>query len=193
VTTNCSGCHGIDGNTGVRYFPRVAGLDAAYAEKKMAEFKQSLPPRVDELYGWILNGIGEKRVTGTLTHNGWVNMIGMAHATKPDATKEATAWYAKQSRAPGHGGDKALIPRGQDLFTKGVPDLQIPPCLICHGQDAQGAGSAPRLGGQNDEYIEAQIAKFRRGDRKHAPEMTVVARELNAEQARAVAAYLQSK
>ena len=193
VTTNCSGCHGIDGNTGLRYIPRLAGLDSTYAEKKMAEFTESPPPRVDELYGWILNGISEKRVTRTLAHDEWVNMIGIAHTTKPDVIKEAIAWYAKQSPAPGHRRDKKLMQQGQDLFTKGVPDLQILPCMSCHGQNAEGAASVPRLGGQNGEYIEAQMAKFRRGDRKHAPEMTMVARELNAEQAHAVAAYLQSK
>ena len=193
VTTNCSGCHGIDGNTELRYFPRLAGLDSAYAEKKMAEFNETPPPSVDELYSWMQKAFGEKKAALNLTHNERVNMVGVAHDTRPDVIKEAVTWYAKQSPAPGHGGDKALMQQGQDLFTKGVPDQQILPCMSCHGQDAQGGASVPRLGGQNAEYIEAQMVKFRRGDRKHAPEMTMVARELNPEQARAVAVYLQSK
>jgi hypothetical protein len=40
--------------------------------------------------------------------------------------------------------------------------------------------------------MEGQLVKFRKGDRSHAPEMTVVTRDLDPEQARAVAAYLQS-
>jgi cytochrome c553 len=193
VTTNCSGCHGINGNTDLRYFPRLAGLNSTYAEKKLAEFNEAPPPRVDEVYSWMQRAFGERKSTGNLTHDERVNMIGVAHSTRPEDMKEALLWYARQSPEPGHGGDKALIREGQELFTKGVPDQQILPCVSCHGQNAEGEASAPRLGGQNAEYIQAQVAKFRRGDRKHAPEMTMVARDLNAEQARAVAAYLQSK
>jgi hypothetical protein len=41
----------------------------------------------------------------------------------------------------------------------------------------------------------SQLAKFRAGDRQHAPEMTVVTKNLDSdsEEARAVAAYLQSR
>jgi cytochrome c553 len=52
---------------------------------------------------------------------------------------------------------------------------------------------APRLAGQNAEYTEDQLTKFRKGDRRHSPEMTMVTRDLDADQAKAAAAYLQSK
>jgi cytochrome c553 len=45
VSTNCSGCHGIDGNAELAYFPRLAGLDAAYMKKKVGEFNESPPTR----------------------------------------------------------------------------------------------------------------------------------------------------
>jgi cytochrome c553 len=54
-------------------------------------------------------------------------------------------------------------------------------------------GFAPHLAGQNAEYIEGQLAKFRQGDRRHAPEMTMVTRDLDPDQARAVAAYLHAQ
>lgn len=193
VTTNCSGCHGIDGNSELRYFPRLAGLDPAYAEKKMAEFKETPSPKVDDLYGWMVNGIGEKKSDENLTRNERINMIGPAHAAKPEAIKQAVQWYSQQRPAPGRRGDAALMQQGQELFTKGVPDQGILPCMSCHGQDAEGQGTVPRLAGQNAEYTEAQMNKFRQGDRKHAPEMTMVAKELNPGQARAVAVYLESK
>jgi cytochrome c553 len=65
--------------------------------------------------------------------------------------------------------------------------------MTCHGAAAEGKGPAPRLAGQNAEYIEGQLAKFRSGDRTHAPEMTMVTRDLDPEQAHAAAAYLQSR
>ena len=193
VTNYCSGCHGIDGNTELPYFPRLAGLDPAYAEKKLAQFQETPSPSVDELYSWTVKELGDKKSAGNLTRNERINMEGVAHAARAEATKQAVLWYAEQCRAPGHGGNKALIQEGKELFTKGVPELKILPCMSCHGQDAQGKSPAPRLAGQNAGYIEAQLDKFRKGDRQHAPEMTMVTRDLNPEQARAVAVYLQSR
>jgi cytochrome c553 len=193
VTRNCSGCHGIDGNAELRYFPRIAGLDPAYAEKKLAEFKESPSPTVDQIFSLIAASFGRSKATGNFTPAERTNMIGMAHAVKPELMKQAVQWYAKQSPSPGDGRNDAQTQQGKEIFEKGVPDQQVLACASCHGQAAQGTASAPRLAGQNAEYVEAQMDKFRKGDLKHAPEMTMVAKEVNAVQARAVAAYLQCK
>ena len=198
VTENCSGCHEIDGNAQLSYFPRVAGLDPAYAKKKLAQFAESPSPPVDDLLHLVASAMDGHKVdghatAGNNTPNERINMLGMAHAVKPEALQEAVEWYAKQSPAPGHGRNTALIQQGEEIFAKGVPDQHIIPCITCHGQSAQGQSSVPRLAGQNSAYLVAQLDKFRRGDRKHAPEMTMEVRELNPEQARAVSAYVQSK
>ena len=192
VTMNCSGCHKIDGNAELPYVPRLAGLDTAYAEKKMAEYTEGAAPATDELYGLIMNALDEKpRVN--LTSNEQVYMVGPAHAVTLEQAKQALQWYAKQCPTPGRHRDNALTQQGKQIFEKGVPDQQILACASCHGQNAQGQGTAPLLAGQNAEYVQGQMDKFRKGDRKHAPEMTMVAKEITAEQAHAVAAYLQSK
>ena len=193
VTTYCSGCHGIDGNAQLPYFPKLAALDAKYAEWKLAAFDETASPPVDELYGVMLKVVGAKKGASNVTRNERINMEGVVHAANPEAIKEAVLWYAKQPPAPGRGAHGALTEEGRELFAKGLPSQKILACMTCHGPDAQGKGAAPRLAGQNAEYIEAQLDKFRRGDRKHAPEMTMVTRDLDPEQAHAVAAYLQSK
>ena len=193
VTTNCSGCHGIDGNAQLAYFPRVAGLEAAYAEKKLSAFAETPSPPVDEFYHIIVSSITGHKALENSTANERINMLGVAHAVKPEVLKEAVDWYAKQSPEPGHGGNAALIEQGQQIFVKGVPEQHIMACMGCHGQSAQGQSSVPRLAGQNAEYLVAQLEKFRRGDHKHAPEMTMAVRDLNTTQARAVAAYLQAR
>jgi cytochrome c553 len=191
VTSYCSGCHGIDGNTQLPYFPKLAGIDAAYAEKKLTAFREVSPP-TDELFFEILKLSGKKKDAGNVSRQERINMEGVAHASKPEVIKQAVQWYAKQPRAPGHSGNKALIEQGNDRFLNGLPAQKVIACKTCHGVDAQGKGPAPSLAGQNAEYIESQLTKFRQGDRRHAPEMTIVTRDLDAEQARAVAAYLQS-
>ena len=54
VTSYCSGCHGVDGNTALPYFPKLAGLNATYAEKKMTAFREPSGPPVDEFVWWVL-------------------------------------------------------------------------------------------------------------------------------------------
>jgi len=51
----------------------------------------------------------------------------------------------------------------------------------------------PRLAGQNAAYVVGQPALFRSGAHRQSPDMTAVARNLEDGQARAVAAYLQSR
>lgn len=193
VTTYCSGCHGIDGNSQLPYIPKLAGLDPTYAEKKLGAFKEPASPPVDELYWWTVKEIGAKKEADNVTREERINMEGVAHAAKPEVIREAVLWYSTQTPARGHSANKTVIERGRNLFMNGLPAQKVLACTTCHGLDAQGKGLAPRLAGQNGEYIEGQLDKFRKGDRRHAPEMTMVTRDLDPEQAHAVAAYLQSK
>jgi cytochrome c553 len=193
VTTYCSGCHRVDGNSQLPYFPKLAGLDAKYAEKKLTAFKEPATPPVDELLAWTLKSITAKKDPVNVTHNERIDMEGVAHAAKADVIKEAVDWYAKQTPFRGHSSDKAAMVTGGNLFLHGVPEQKILACATCHGANAQGQGPAPRLAGQNAEYIEGQLDKFRKGDRRHAPEMTMVTRDLDREQAHAAAVFLQSR
>lgn len=193
VTTYCSGCHGIDGNAQLPYIPKLAGLDAAYMEKKLTAFKEPVSPAVDELLLPVSKLFEDKKDPGNVSREERINMEGVAHAAKPETIDEAVRWYAKQPPAPGRSGNQALIEKGGQLFMNGMPAQKVLPCKSCHGTDAKGKGMAPRLAGQNAEYVEIQLAKFRKGDRRHAPEMTMVTRDLDAEQSRAAAAYVQSR
>ena len=193
VTAYCSGCHGVDGNTALPYFPKLAGLNATYAEKKMTAFREPSGPPVDEFVWWVLKVSGSKKGAGNVTRQERMNMEGVAHAETAEQIKAAVEWYAKQSPSPGHSGNKALVAQGKELFEKGVPAQKVLACATCHGPDAAGKGTAPRLAGQNAEYLVDQLEKFSRGDRRHSPEMTMVTRDLDADQARAAAAYLQSR
>jgi cytochrome c553 len=193
VTNYCSGCHGVDGNSQTPYFPKLGGLDANYAGKKMGAFKEPNGPPVDELFWWTLQVAGSRKGPGNVTSDERNNMEGVAHAATPAVLKEAVEWYAKQAPARGHGkGASTLMEEGRTLLTKGMPEQKILACAACHGPNAEGKGAAPRLAGQNAPYMEGQLVKFRKGDRSHSPEMTMVTRDLDPAQAHAAAVYLQS-
>ncbi len=191
VTWNCSGCHDIDGNAQLPYFPRLAGLNAPYAEQRMAEFGAAAPPPVDELFYRITTLAEGKAGASRLQER--INMIGSAHAITAHETKTAIAWYAMQKPAPGRSGNPALIQQGQTLYVNGLPAQGLPACQSCHGAQAEGKAKIPRLAGQNGTYVLNELEKFHAGDRQHAPEMTMVAQHVDTEAFRALAAYLQSR
>jgi len=191
VTWNCSGCHGIDGNTQPSFFPRLAGLNALYAEQRMAEFRATAPPPVDELF-YRITALAEGKA-GASRLQARINMIGSAHAITAGETKTAITWYAMQKPAPGRSGNPALIQLGKKMFLKGLPGQGLPPCQSCHGAQAEGKAKIPRLAGQNGTYVLNELAKFHAGDRQHAPEMTMVAEHVDTEEFRALAVYLQSR
>ena len=115
VTTYCSGCHGVDGNTQLPYFPKLAGLNPTYAEKKLTDFKETPSPPVDELYWSMLKVMGLKRKgPATSTRNERINMEGVAHAANPEAEREAAVWYAQQPSARGDSANKALVEEGRE-------------------------------------------------------------------------------
>jgi cytochrome c553 len=193
VTWNCSGCHGIDGNSQLPYFPRLAGLNAAFAERRIAQFRTDAAPPVDELFYRIVAAVAPSPGAGRRETR--INMIGIGHAITEEETKAAVEWYAKQKPAPGRSGNPALIEWGKEVYLKGLPAQGLPACQACHGPQAEGNGKIPGLAGQNGSYVLGELAKFNAGDRQHAPEMTTVARHLgrDSEEFRALAAYLQSR
>ena len=191
VTWSCSGCHGIDGNAQLRYIPRLAGMNAAYAERRIIEFSTAISPPVDELFYRIAGRTAPK--PGASSFQSRVNMNGMAHSISTEEAKASAAWYASQKPAPGRSGNPVLIEQGQALFLKGLPAEGLVACQTCHGAQAQGKAQTPGLAGQNDSYVLGELEKFKQGDRKHAPEMTIITKNVETEHFRALAAYVQSR
>jgi cytochrome c553 len=193
VTWNCSGCHGVDGNAQLPEFPRLAALNASYIEQRVATFRSAPPPPVDELVYRIVAPAAAKKAAAGSSREALAYMVGIAHAATGAESKDAAAWYASQKAAPGRSANPALVDKGKALFVNGLPAQGVIACQDCHGAQAQGMATFPRLGGQNSAYLVRQLQLFRAGERGHAPEMTSIAQHLDSEQSRAVAAFLQSR
>jgi len=166
----CAACHGVHGHSESPMFPRLDGQTSEYVQAQLKGFREHARGETDaRAYMW---GIASQL---------------------DDATVRALGdYYASQSAAPGRTGDAGLVAKGQIVFERGVPDNGVPACATCHGAKAQGNGTFPRLAGQHEPYLLRQIELFRSGARGNAPVMSAVAHQLSAEQAQAVAAYLQS-
>jgi cytochrome c553 len=192
VTHTCSGCHGLDGQSQLPYIPRLAGLSAAYTERKLARFQTGAAWPVDEAFSRIVhpgNSSKEAQISAAAT----AHMVGLARTVSEEDKKAAAKWYAAQKPARGSSGNRKLIEAGRALFSDGLESQGLTACQACHGAEAQGTEIAPRLAGQNAQYVAAQLSLFRAGGYRQSPEMTAVARSVEGDQARAIAAYLQSR
>jgi cytochrome c553 len=191
VTRYCSGCHGLTGKSQLSYIPRLAGMGAAYLDSKFTAYKAANRAPADEALNRLIHP-GQASQDAGLSTAARAEMVGVAHAVSGKDEKAAIEWYASQQPAPAKDQDAKVIEQGRRLYTEGLQDGGIRACLICHGPTAQGSDTAPRLAGQNAAYLLGQLALFRSGERRDES-MVEIARHLDNDQARALAAYLQSR
>jgi cytochrome c553 len=183
VTSNCSGCHGLDGKMQSPSVPHLAGLNAIYAEERLAEFKADSEPPVDELLRRVVAPSAPQ--AGKSRLQGRINMVGIARAITAEESKAATEWYAAQKPAPGRSGNLAMIKAGKVVYD-GSPAEGVKSCKACHGAHADG------LAGQDRVYLQNSLAGFHAAESENATEMTWVSQRFSSKGFPAIAAYLQS-
>jgi cytochrome c553 len=141
----CAACHGVDGNSLVPMYPKLAGQSAAYIAKQLAEFKAGM-----------MSGGKEGRVDPV--------MGGMTMALSEQDMADLGAYYAAQTSTAGNGSADAL---GKSLYLNGDIERGITACIACHSIDGNGMPSAgfPAVASQNVDYLKGQLTKFRDGTR----------------------------
>jgi cytochrome c553 len=193
VTWNCSGCHGVNGNAEQRRYPKLASLDASYIAERMTAFQKAPAYPVDEVYERIFRPGTMKKINAGSTPEARDDMVGIAHAANSQESLAAAAWYAAQKPGRGQSAASTLIESGKALFANGIADKGVTACEGCHGAQGEGSAAAPRLGGQNREYLAIQLRRFRAGERQHPTEMTSSTTRFDGDQIRALAAFLAAQ
>jgi cytochrome c553 len=171
LTTICSTCHGVDGNSTSSAFPKLTGQQAPYLEQQLRAFKDRKrddPPARAYMFG-ISSQLTEEMVGRLASH------------------------YAALPPMSGKAGDAALVEKGGVIYEEGVPQHGVPACRICHGANAEGKDFYPRLAGQHPEYMLKQLLFFQSGVRGNALIMHAVSDGMTFSDMQAVATYLSSK
>lgn len=167
----CSSCHGAHGKSESPMFPRLDAQVPQYLEAQLKGFRNRRRGETDaQAFMW-----------------------GIASQLDDATIASLAEYYARQSAPAGPASDPALMARGKEIFEHGLPTEGVPACASCHGAQAQGNDTFPRLAGQHDAYLLRQITVFKNGTRGNAPVMSAVAHTLTDEQAKAVAAFLQAQ
>ena len=109
-------------------------------------------------------------------------MEGMIRALSPDERIDIALFLAAQPVA------RQTVKGGQDVTGK---QLYAKLCLACHGATGSGSATIPRLAGQQIEYVEDSLKRYRKGDGERIdPRMAGYTRNLSDADIRHLAAYL---
>lgn len=101
------------------------------------------------------------------------------------------AWFAAQPAKQHRVSDEEIVPVGRYIYRKGNSWSGVPACADCHGADAHGTTTLPRLAGQNSRYLLTQLKDFNQRTRTNDNQaMHLVASRLTEFEAKAVADYL---
>ena len=171
----CATCHGVNGEGNpLMGYPRLAGLPAKYLQTQLNNFATG------------------KRADGTMTP--------ISQSLSVDERRAIAGVYATLGPSGHHESvasarKPAPVMPGETLAVRGRWRDNLPACAQCHGNGARGVGEAfPPLAGQSALYLENQLRAWQSGTREPGPLglMGSIARKLNADDVKAVAAYLSS-
>jgi len=168
ASESCAGCHGVDGNSAVGSFPKLAGQGVPYLVKQIQEIKN-----------------GARNV---------VEMTGLLNGLTDADINNIAAYYNSQVMSGGQA-KEALVEKGEALYRIGNPATSMAACGACHGPAGEGVALAkfPALAGQHADYIATQLKKFRSGERSNDGDgriMRSVAARINDKEIEAVSSYI---
>jgi len=166
----CAACHGPNGVAVVPGAPNLAGQNRRYLESQLLRYQSGA--RVAPL------------MTGQVTNMTPIDLENLA------------AYFGAMPAPVGQAsGDQIAV--GEQIYRGGIADRRVPACTACHSPTGSGNGPAgyPRLGGQQSDYVIAQLTAYREGvratDEAYGNTMRQAVNGLTDGQIRAVASYIQ--
>jgi cytochrome c553 len=164
----CFVCHGMEGESSSEVFPRLAGQHWEYIAKQLENFKS-----------------GKRKSTA---------MADMSAKLTPDEMVALGRFFEKQKPEIEPAKDSDLAGMGKYIYLHGNKFSGVAACASCHGAEAKGTASLPRLAGQYSNYIETQLKQFHQRERTNdnAVMHAIVSKMTPLEMA-AVAEYLSGK
>lgn len=166
VAEICAGCHGMDGNSTVPNFPKLAGRHPEYLVRELRQF---------------VSGRRKSEI-----------MSPIAAALDPDDFKILGAYFGAQKPTTGTVLDVKAAASGRKIYLDGNEEKGLPACAGCHESDGSGGKLFPRLAGQHREYLIEQMLNFKKDVRNDnsARLMREVTKLMSDDDIKAVAEFL---
>jgi cbb3-type cytochrome c oxidase subunit III len=166
----CGACHGMDGNSSDKTYPKLAGQNEAYISRQIKLFQS------------------QKRQNAI--------MMGFAASLSEQDMHDIGAYFFSKASLAGVA-DEKMLERGQALYRGGDAALGVPACMACHGPAGRGMAGAgyPQLAGQWADYIQAKLHDWKNGttwgDDNNAKIMPAIAQRLGDSDIAALASYVE--
>ena len=172
ILSFCSSCHGPGGRSPSSMFPRLAGQQKDYIITQLESFRNDT-----------------RTAPHAQTYLDYLVMWGLVTQLDPANTDAIAAFYASQAPVAGEPATSPDIAAGRKIYAEGIRSAGVPACMSCHGAQAQGNDSIPRLAGQYQAYLARQLEAFAAWARQNVT-MHAVSMNLTPEQINEVTAYL---
>ena len=165
---SCFLCHGAQGESTSEIFPRLAGQHAEYIAKQLGAFQS-----------------GQRKSS---------TMADMVAKLTPDEMLALGRYYEKLPTQPAPSKEPQLAAMGQYIYQNGNKFSGVPACASCHGPEAQGTATLPRLASQIPGYIHTQLKSFNKRERTNDNAvMHAVVEKMTELEMVAVAEFVSSK
>ncbi|GAM54644.1 cytochrome c4 [Vibrio ishigakensis] len=145
----CAACHGVDGNSMITTYPKLAGQHAKYLEKQLKDLKLG--------------------ATSGGKQGRWdPAMSAMALPLSEEDMADISAYYASlpisENTTP-----ENVVEQGRELYLAGDAERGITACVACHGPRGNGTSLSgfPKISGQHADYIKASLQKFASAERNN--------------------------
>jgi cytochrome c553 len=167
VSGSCFLCHGMQGESATELFPRLAGQNAEYLVKQLANFKSG--ERKSEVM---------PRMVTQLTRED-MRALGL--------------YFSRQASPPHAPADPRLAAKGEAIYRRGGGATEVAACIGCHGERGLGSETLPRLAGQVAGYLATQLRNFGKRVRTNDNAvMHTIAAKMTEAEILAVAEYLSA-
>ena len=164
----CFVCHGAEGESASEVFPRLAGQHWEYIAKQLENFKS-----------------GKRKSTA---------MADMVAKLTPEDMVALGQYFEKQKVDTEPAKDADLAGMGKYIYLHGNKFTGLAACASCHGPEAKGTSTLPRLAGQHAAYIETQLKQFHQRERTNDNAvMHAIVSKMTPLEMLAVAEYLSGK
>lgn len=171
----CVACHGAEGRASAEgYYPRIAGKPALYLYNQLIAFRDGSRqhPAMNDIVQHLSND--------------YLLQMSRHFATQNPPYPAPAKTTASASE----------LEQGKTLVFKGNASKQVPACAACHGEKLTGVEPyTPGLLGLPRDYLNAQLGKWRNGQRQAAgPDcMHALVKRLSPAELNAASTYLSAQ
>ncbi|MCK4841908.1 MAG: cytochrome c4 [Methylococcales bacterium] len=188
-SSNCTSCHGDDGNSMMPTFPKLAGQHAEYIEKQLFAFKNNdrnspmMAPLAMALSKQSIEDIAAFYASNKISSN----PLPVIYSDDDDEDEQVSSTDKSDDV-------KNLIALGNNLYRNGNLKTKVSACIACHGPFGEGNKPAafPSLKGQHADYLIKALTDFKKDSRSNISNsmMHLIARKMTEKEIQAVSYHI---